>query len=51
MTLVRVSLAQETPSRKMTDRAGRDEVLEEALRQILGGQVTVPEIQKMLNHN
>ncbi len=32
-------------------RAGRDEVLEEALRQILGGQVTAPEIEKMANHN
>ena len=28
-------------------RAGRDEVLEEALRQILGGQVSGAEIQKM----
>jgi C-terminal processing protease CtpA/Prc len=28
-------------------RAGRDEVLEEGLRQILGGQATAPEIQKM----
>jgi hypothetical protein len=26
--------------------AGRDEVLEEALRQIVGGHVTIPEIQK-----
>jgi C-terminal processing protease CtpA/Prc len=32
-------------------RAGRDEVLEEALRQILDGQVTAPEIEKMANRN
>jgi hypothetical protein len=32
-------------------RAGRDEVLEEVLRQIPGGRVTVPAMQKMLNHN
>ena len=32
-------------------RAGRDEVLEEALRQILGVQVTAAEIEKMAKHS